>query len=399
MAVRPEEVYRALDARYPFRTAEDWDNSGWQVRTSRPIERSLVALDPSSAAVAEAVARQADLLITHHPLFFPHLRALDPDTPAGGVVRSLLEHNLGLLSLHTPFDLRLDGTSGALAARLGLQEVRLLQPAGEEVFYKLAVFVPSDQAAGLREALAAAGAGRIGDYEACSFITPGTGSYRPLAGADPYQGEIGRLEEAAEVRLEMRVPEGVLDGVLTAMRAVHPYDEVAFDLYRTHRQEDGLGLGAVGEWPEPLGLDDALVRIKEALGGVPLLVSGPGGTSVEVRSGRRTEKDTGAGGGGGRGGQRISRVAVMAGSAGDLIPAAAAAGAELFVGGDLKYHARLEADPRMVCVDPGHRATEQPGVERLAGVLREAVGGGEGGPDGTMTVDVFLEEPGHIRVV
>jgi len=386
MAVRPEEVYRALDARYPFRTAYDWDNSGWQIRTSRPVERCLVALDPSPAAVTRAMELGTDLLVTHHPLFFPHMRTLDPDTTAGGVVRSLLEHNLGLLSLHTPFDLRLDGTSGALASRLGLQEVRLLKPAGEAVFYKLAVFVPADQAASLRDALAAAGAGRIGDYEACSFITPGTGSYRPLAGADPYQGEVGRLEEAAEVRLEMRVPEGVLDGVLTAMRAVHPYDEVAFDLYRTHRQEDGLGLGAVGEWPEPLGLDDTLARIKKALGGPPLLVSGPDGTG------------TGVGDGGGES-ERISRVAVMAGSAGDLIPAAAAAGAELFVGGDLKYHTRLEADPRMVCVDPGHRATEQPGVERLAEVLREMLGGGEGGPDGTMTVDVFLEEPGHIRVV
>jgi dinuclear metal center YbgI/SA1388 family protein len=370
MAARPEVVFGALDARFPFRTACDWDNSGWQVHPEGPIHRCLVALDPSPETAAEAIARGAGLILTHHPLFFPHLKTLDSADRTGRVVRPLLENGIGLLAVHTPADRTLAGISGALAERLGLGGLRLLQPEEDEVLYKLAVFVPPERAGALREALTAAGAGRIGAYEACSFTLPGTGSYRPRAGARPFQGEVGRLEEVAELRLEMRVPEPALEDVLAAMRAAHPYEEVAFDLFRTHRQGEGLGLGAVGEWAAPLGVPEALEKIKEALGGVPLRVTGPTGGEV-------------------------ARVAVMGGSADHLVGRALEVGAQLFVGGDLKYHTGLDAAERLVCVDPGHRASELPGLERLARVLREA--SDREGWD--IEVELYLEEPGHARVV
>jgi dinuclear metal center YbgI/SA1388 family protein len=292
MAARPEEVFGALDARFPFRTACDWDNSGWQVHHAGPVRHCLVALDPSPETVAEAVAAEADLIVTHHPLFFPSLTALDPSGRTGRVVRTLLEQGIGLLAVHTPADRTLEGISGALAERLGLGGVELLQP------------------------------------------------------------------------------EEDLEAVLADLRAAHPNEEVAFDLVRTHRKGEGYGLGAVGEWSDPLEVPEALARIKEALGGVALAVTGP---------------DRGD----------ITRVAVMGGSADALVGRALEVGAQLFVGGDLKYHTRLEAADRLVCVDPGHRASEQPGLERLARVLREA--SGREGWD--IEVDLYLEDPGHARVV
>ncbi|MFO7768503.1 MAG: Nif3-like dinuclear metal center hexameric protein [bacterium] len=343
----PAEVYGTLDSRYPFHTAYDWDNSGWQVRGTRPISRCLVALDPSEAALEEARSWDAQLLLTHHPLYFPHIRGLDPDDRIGRMTAGLLASEIGLLASHTCADRHLDGVSGALADLIGLEGQRILAPDGEAGFYKLVTFVPGGHLEAVRNALAAAGAGEIGDYTECSFTASGRGTYRPQEGAEPMAGEVDRLEEATEERLEMRVEEGHIDRVLEALFEAHPYDEAAYDLFESHRQGDPLGMGVIGHWQRPLPLEEALNRLKEALLWVPLGVTGPEGGEVGT-------------------------VAVAGGSASGLIAPAHARGAELFVGGDLKYHDLLEHTGRMVCVDPGHRASEQPGVERLAETLGEA---------------------------
>ena len=95
---------------------------------------------------------------------------------------------------------------------------------------KLVVFVPPSALDAVRTALFAAGAGRIGDYEHCSWFTEGTGTFRPLAGASPTVGRIGEEEQVAELRLETVFPEERHDDVLSALRAAHPYEKPAFDV-------------------------------------------------------------------------------------------------------------------------------------------------------------------------
>lgn len=366
----PAEVYGALDSRYPFHTAYDWDNSGWQVRATRPVSRCLVVLDPSEAALEEARAWDAQLLLSHHPLYFPHISSLDPEDRVGRMTAGLLASGIGLLASHTCADRHLDGVSGALADLLGLEEQQVLAPDEEPGFYKLVTFVPEGHLTSVRKALAAAGAGMIGNYTECSFHAKGTGSYRPLEGAEPMAGEVGKMEEGVEHRLEMRVKAEQLDRVLQALSETHPYDEAAYDIFETHRQDDPLGTGVIGRWDRPVPLDQALGLIRKALGGVTLSVTGPEDTVIE-------------------------RVAVSGGSASEFIARAATCGAELFVGGDLKYHDLLDHTRRMVCVDPGHRASEQPGVERLAETLRSA------GADRSWEIEVrtFLEDPALSRTV
>jgi len=360
----------ALDRRFPFAEAYENDNSGWQIVSDRPVTRCLVALDASVAAVKRALDSEAELIVTHHPLYYPHIHTLDPQTLNGAVTKALLTADIGLIACHTCADRQPHGVSGALADLLKLENRSILAPDEEGAFYKLVTFVPDASASDLRSALAAAGAGTIGNYEECSFTLAGTGSYRPMGGARPLVGEIGRLEEVNEIRLEMRVAEDRIDKVLQALRRNHPYDEVACDLFRTWGQGGDLGIGILGSLPEAEEIATLLGRIKDVLGGVPLIVTGPEEGLVE-------------------------RVAVAGGSTAGFISLAAARGAQIFVGGDLKYHPRLEVAEELVCVDAGHRATEQPGVRRLAETLEHAAAS----HDWSMAVELFLEDPAPGRIL
>ena len=96
---------------------------------------------------------------------------------------------------------------------------------------KLVVFVPPDALDAVRDAVFAAGAGRIGEYERCSWYAEGTGTFRPLPGASPTVGEIGAEERVAELRLETVFPAERQDEVVAALRSAHPYEEPAFDVY------------------------------------------------------------------------------------------------------------------------------------------------------------------------
>jgi hypothetical protein len=96
---------------------------------------------------------------------------------------------------------------------------------------KLVVFVPADALDAVRDAVFAAGAGRIGDYERCSWYTEGTGTFRALPGASPTVGQVGGEERVPEVRLETVFPDERRDAVVAALRAAHPYEEPAFDIY------------------------------------------------------------------------------------------------------------------------------------------------------------------------
>jgi len=96
---------------------------------------------------------------------------------------------------------------------------------------KLVVFVPEDALDAVRDALFTAGAGRIGDYERCSWYAEGTGTFRALPGASPTIGDVGEEERVPELRLETVFPAERHDEVVAALRTAHPYEEPAFDIY------------------------------------------------------------------------------------------------------------------------------------------------------------------------
>jgi len=271
----------ALDTWCPFGTAYDWDNVGLQVGDpDAQVMGGVVALDLTHAVLDEAQAHGASVVVTHHPLIFKPLKRVMAGPGPSGLAYRCAAEGIAHVALHSNLDVARGGVSFALAAQLGLTHVRALQPL-ERAAVKLVTFVPASHEAAVRATMGEAGAGQIGLYRDCAFTTPGTGYFRPDEGANPFTGTAtGTLEQADEVRLEVEVPRALLPRVLSAMRAAHPYEEVAYDLVPVEQPSTVFGLGAVGDLPEPESGDTFLRRVAEALGEDALRYVGDLGRSV-----------------------------------------------------------------------------------------------------------------------
>ena len=339
------EVTGFLDDRFPPSLAEEWDRSGLQVGPlDAPCRRVLVALDFDLELLPKLP--DTDLLVTHHPILFRPLSQLRPKTPLGKKLRALLVSDVACYSVHTPYDVAQGGMGEVLAGLLDLQNTRPLRPRGR--LLKLVVFVPQGHVDQVAEAVFSAGAGKIGRYGHCSFRTEGTGTFLPEAGTKPFIGEVGKEEHVQEVRLETIVPHDRAQAVVAAMLAAHPYEEVAYDLYPLENKPALHGLGRMGELPEEAPAHQVIERFAAALGGVPhLRVYGAEATKVR-------------------------RVAVCGGSGGTLWREALAAGAQLYLTGEIDYHDGLEAaEAGLTVAALGHRETERPFVRHVASLLRD----------------------------
>lgn len=343
-----EQIIRYLEELAPPQWAESWDNVGLQVGDPQaPAGSVLVALELTDGVVEEAVQSGARMVVVHHPPIFKPLKALRFDTAGGRRLQRLIQAGIALYAAHTNLDQARGMTNDSLAAAAGLAEHAVLQQVGEERYQKLVVFVPQGYEDGVRDALARAGAGHIGNYSHCTFQAQGTGTFLPLEGSTPFLGEQGRLERAAEYRLETIIPESRARQAVQAMLAAHPYEEVAYDLYPLANPGPVRGHGRIGPLEQPTTLGALVDRLKGRLA-IPHLrmVGDPART--------------------------VSTVAVGAGSGGFLIGAAARRGADVLVTGDVGYHDAQEAtDLGLAVLDVGHYGSEAIVVPPLAAYLRE----------------------------
>ncbi|MEX0657580.1 MAG: Nif3-like dinuclear metal center hexameric protein [Egibacteraceae bacterium] len=343
-----------VDLLYPERDAADWDATGLQVGDpSDSVSRVLVCLDATDATLDEAARQGCELVLTHHPLLFRPLAALTPRTAAGRVALHAARQGISVLAAHTNLDAAADGTTAPIVEALGMVDARPLVPQGGRAPrpVKLVTFVPAADTTAVLAALSAAGAGVIGEYDQCSFRVAGTGTFRPSEVANPTAGERGRLNEEAEDRLEVVVPPHRLEAVVDALVGAHPYEEVAYDLYPLLAPPAGAhgpGLGRVGDLREPTALRALVDRLATALPAPFLRVAG--------------DLD-----------RRIRRVAACGGAGDSLIDAAVAAGAELYVTGDLRHHPVLDAlTMGLAVIDAGHAATEAAALPALRATLAQA---------------------------
>jgi dinuclear metal center YbgI/SA1388 family protein len=328
--------------------AESWDNVGLQVGDpSRPVQRILVALELTGGVVEEAIAGQATLIVVHHPAIFKPWKALRFDTAAGRRIERLIQAGIGLFAAHTNLDQADGGTNDTLATAAGLNQHRVLVKAGEEKYMKLVVFVPRGHEEAVRDALARAGAGHIGNYSHCTFQSAGTGTFLPLEGSNPFLGQQGKLEYADELRLETIVPESRLPKAVQAMVGAHPYEEVAYDVYPLANPGTERGHGRIGQLEQPVTLGEMAERMKRELRIPSLRMVG--------------DPD-----------RQLRTVAVGAGSGGFLIPHAARQGADVLITGDVGYHdAQDAADAGLAVLDVGHYNSEVIVVPPLSAYLRQ----------------------------
>jgi dinuclear metal center YbgI/SA1388 family protein len=348
MSTTLKDVLDLLESHYPSAWAVSGDRTGLEVgHPGRQIESILVALEATSSIVAEAARRGAQLLLTHHPLLYQPLREVREDRPGGKLLADLLRANLAMVSCHTNLDIAPGGLNDYLAQGLGLTGVEVLTPTTRDPWYKLAVFVPAGFEDAVRQALGDAGLGVIGRYSHCAFTSPGQGTYQPLAGAQPFQGEVGKLSQVPESRVEVLAPESLLPGALARLKAAHPYEAVAYDLYPVRHPGSPLGLGRVGSWPVPRPFSQVLTAIKDLFGVETVQVWGQPPSQVQ-------------------------RVALCSGSGGDLVPDALSRDAQIYVTGEVRHHQVTPGPgPGFAVVAVGHYASEVVFMEPWARQLRK----------------------------
>ncbi len=346
MPVACSEIFKLVEELAPLYRAESWDNCGLQVGDpSRPVSKVLLALDVDMAVAKEAAGAEAGLIVSHHPLIFQPFRSLDLSTPKGKLIAYLMQKGLVVYSAHTNLDAAAGGVGDALAEKLGLLNVSVLPSGQRERLFKLAVYVPAAHADKVRSSICEAGAGWIGKYSHCTFAVTGTGTFLPREGAKPYIGQCGRLEQVEELRLETVVPQSKLAGVIEAMQKAHPYEEVAYDVYRLENSGPPVGSGRLGDVAGEITFGEFIGLVKERLGIRALRAGGPAGAAVK-------------------------RVAVCGGAGAELWPAAARSGADTLLTGDIKYHtAREMLQAGLKFIDAGHFGTEAVVLEKLKNFL------------------------------
>ncbi len=379
------DLVTVLEGLYDPAWAEPWDRVGLVCGDpDQPVRRVLLAVDPVAAVAEEAVEYGADLLLVHHPLLLAPVSSVAATTPKGRMLHRLVGAGVALYTAHTNADVPANGVNQAIADRLGLTETRILLPAADDRLDKLVTFVPLDAADRVRAAVTEAGAGRIGDYDCCTYTGPvGEGRFRPLSGADPAIGRVGTLEVVPEVRVESVVPRALRAQVLAALAAAHPYQEPAYDLVELQTgPAPTRGHGRVGRLPEPTTLRRFAEHVAQALPATAHGVRVAGDPDRPVR-----------------------RVAVGAGAGDSLLDLVAASGVDAYVTSDLRHHRASElleaGGPALV--DVAHWAAEWtwlPVAERTLRDALSATASGRGGPGDTVDLQVSTQvtDPWTFRV-
>lgn len=370
MDVQAKDLMALMDTWAPPSLAESWDHPGLQAGDPESrVTKVLVSLDVTKENVRWAADHGCEMIISHHPFLFRPLKEVDLSTEKGRILRTLLTCGITAFAAHTNLDSADGGVNDALADALALQNRRGLVPVKEDPLCKVAVFVPESHGEAVRKAMAEAGAGRIGAYRGCSFTVSGMGRFLPDVGAHPYIGQAGKAEETSESRIETVVPESLVPAVIAAAKKVHPYEEPAFDIYPLKNGGAFQSMGRVGELPEEMSGDEALLYVKKCLR-LPALRS----------AGERNRP--------------VRTVAVLGGAGAEFAPLAKKAGADLYVTGDVKYHeAQDMAAMGLLVADAGHFGTERVIIPALAKRLRKATA--EKGWSVTFTEDPTAKDIFH----
>lgn len=326
-------VIDVLNSFAPPTLAESWDSIGLMVGSKKQaISKVLCALDLNGEVVEEAIAVGANLIVTHHPFIFKPIKNIDCDTPMGSIIQKLIKHDIAVFSMHTNFDVTTGGINDYLAERIGLCDIQPLQVTSSYKLQKLVVYVPQTHYEVVRAALTAHNEATIGNYKGCTFGAQGTGTFIPLEGSQPYLGQVHTLEEVKEVKLECLAEPREIPALMEVIKKVHPYEEVAYDVYNLENIEHCEGIGRVGAC-EPIKVS-AFIETLKHLFNIPYV--------------RLVAKED----------RVISKIALCSGSGGSFIGIAAAK-ADLYITGDVSFHEAQEALSKgLVVVDVGHYASE-----------------------------------------
>lgn len=329
-----KDVIAEIEDYAPLALQESYDNSGIQLgNVNNPVNGILLCLDVTEEVVDEAVELDCNLIVAHHPLLFKGLKSLTGSTYIERAVIKACKHDIAIYAAHTNLDNVYGGVSHRIAQKLGLQNLRTLAPQ-KNILLKLATFVPLAEADRVRAALFNAGAGKIGNYDSCSYNVEGAGTFRGGESAQPFCGEVGELHTEKEVRIETILPAFKKGAVLRALYLSHPYEEPAYDLYALENAWEQAGSGVVGDLLAEEDQLPFLQRVKDIF-------------RLDCLQHSRLSP-----------GKKVKSIAICGGSGAFLVRDAIASGADVFITGEAKYNDFYDVEDKILLSVIGHYESE-----------------------------------------
>lgn len=342
------ELVHILEELAPLAYTEDFDNTGLLVGDkNQTISGILVTLDTLESVVDEAITMKCNLIVSFHPIVFSGLKKITGKNYVERVLLKAIKNDIAIFSIHTALDNAWNGVNAMICEKLGLKNREILIPKSNYI-QKLSTYVPISNAEHVREALFKAGAGNIGNYSNCSFIVEGTGSYMGNEESNPTLGKKGELHVEKEIQIGVTFQKHQQNAILKALFKTHPYEEVAYEVVSLENKHQKIGMGMIGELENPQ--DDVLFLkfLKKTM------------QTDCIRHSKLLNKP-------------ISKVAVLGGSGSFAIEAAKAAGADIFISADFKYHDFFKAENQLILADIGHYESEQFTKELLVSFLNKKI--------------------------
>ena len=335
-----------LEKKAPLALQEDYDNAGLITGNKNwECKGALVCLDVTEEILDEAIQQNCNLIIAHHPIVFKGLKKFSGNSYVERAVVKAIKNDIAIYACHTNLDNIITGVNGKIADQLGLINRSILQPK-YGFLEKLQVFSPKSHFEIVEKALFEAGAGEIGNYRECSFVSEGLGSFKAGAVANPFLGEIGVRHQENELKIEVVYPKWLRNQVLSAMKSAHPYEEVAYEISSLSNVYQEVGSGMIGELPNDMDAVAFLRLLSDSFG-------------------QKCIKHTNFTG------KTIKKVAICGGAGSFLTHTAIATGADIYVTSDVKYHEFFDADGKIILADIGHFESEQYTIDLIYDILRQ----------------------------
>jgi|SRR5690606_24327855 len=341
-----KQAVEAIEQRFKISHAEDFDNVGLLCgNPEREITGILVCHDSLECVVDEAISKNLNLIVAFHPIVFSGLKSITGKNYVERAVLKAIENKIAIYAIHTAFDNDYFGVNYRICEELGLKNQQILMPKKSNLT-KLDVYVPHSHADTVRNAMFEAGAGNIGFYDECSFSVDGRGTFRPNEGSDPYSGTQGVRENAAEEMISVIFESYKSSKIISALKAAHPYEEVAYQLTNLENENQYAGLGRFGQFEKALTEVEFLQLLRDRF------------SLNVIRHSNRL-------------GKMIETVGVLGGSGASGIKSALAKGCDAYVTADVKYHEFYQGEDRMLICDIGHFESEQFVPDQIFQILSE----------------------------
>ena len=327
-------IFTLLEEMAPLAYAEDFDNVGLIIGDQeQELKGILVCHDALENVIDEAISKKCNLVVCFHPILFSGLKKITGKNYFEKSILKAIKNDIAIYSVHTALDNHENGVNKIFSNALGLVNTKILIPK-QNFIQKLVTYTVPENAYAVRTAMQNAGAGKIGNYENCSFNSNGFSTYQGNEYSNPVIGTKGELTKTNEVKIEVSFEKNYQSKILKALFASHIYEEVAYEIYNLQNSHQNIGLGMIGELETEMTEKDFLefVKTKMQCGG--------------IRHSSFINK-------------KIKKVAVLGGSGSFAIKNAILAGADAFLTSDLKYHQFYESENQMLLADIGHFESER----------------------------------------